>query len=166
MKWKIVKYFGFFLIFLIIITGIGSIIIINHYYKELPNVSELVENYTPAIPTVIYDKNGQIIDVISKEVREPTTIENMPLSIQNAFIAIEDKRFRTHYGIDPIRILGSVVINLKTGKFSQGGSTITQQLARNAFLTLERKLSRKIKEIIITFEIERKYTKDEIMENI
>ena len=164
MKWKILKYVAIFIISLGIVGGIGAGLLVNKYYKELPNVSELVENYSPPIPTTIYDRNGQIIDVISKETREPVDIENIPQSLQNAFIAIEDRQFLTHYGIDPFRILGSAIVNLKSGRAAQGGSTITQQLARNAFLSHEKKFSRKIKEIIITFEIERKYTKDEIME--
>ncbi|MGL4977257.1 MAG: transglycosylase domain-containing protein [Cetobacterium sp.] len=164
MKWKILKYVTIFIVSLGIVGGIGASLLVNKYYKELPNISELVENYSPPIPTTIYDRNGQIIDVISKETREPVDIEKIPQSLQKAFIAIEDRQFLTHYGIDPFRILGSAIVNLKSGRAAQGGSTITQQLARNAFLSHEKKFSRKIKEIIITFEIERKYTKDEIME--
>ncbi|MGL4997698.1 transglycosylase domain-containing protein [Cetobacterium sp.] len=164
MKWKILKYVAIFIISLGIVAGIGVGLLINRYYKELPNISELVENYSPPVPTTIYDRHGQVIDVISKETREPVDIENIPHSLQKAFMAIEDRQFLTHYGIDPFRILGSVIVNLKSGRAAQGGSTITQQLARNAFLSHEKKISRKIKEIIITFEIERKYTKDEIME--
>lgn len=164
MKWKILKYIAIFIVSLGIVGGIGASLLVNKYYKELPNVSELVENYSPPIPTTIYDRNGQVIDVISKETREPVGIEHIPQNLQNAFIAIEDRQFLTHYGIDPFRILGSAIVNLKSGRAAQGGSTITQQLARNAFLSHEKKFSRKIKEIIITFEIERKYTKDEIME--
>lgn len=164
MKWKILKYVAIFIVSLGIVGGIGASLLVNKYYKELPNVSELVENYSPPIPTTIYDRNGQVIDFISKETREPVGIEHIPQNLQNAFIAIEDRQFLTHYGIDPFRILGSAIVNLKSGRAAQGGSTITQQLARNAFLSHEKKFSRKIKEIIITFEIERKYTKDEIME--
>ncbi|MGL5278410.1 MAG: transglycosylase domain-containing protein [Cetobacterium sp.] len=164
MKWKILKYVAIFIVSLGIVGGIGASLLVNKYYKELPNVSELVENYSPPIPTTIYDRNGQVIDVISKETREPVDIERIPQNLQNAFIAIEDRQFLSHYGIDPFRILGSAIVNLKSGRAAQGGSTITQQLARNAFLSHEKKFSRKIKEIIITFEIERKYTKDEIME--
>jgi len=164
MKWKILKYVTIFIVSLGIVGGIGASLLVNKYYKELPNVSELVENYSPPIPTTIYDRNGQVIDVISKETREPVDIEHIPQNLQNAFIAIEDRQFLTHYGIDPFRILGSAIVNLKSRRAAQGGSTITQQLARNAFLSHEKKFSRKIKEIIITFEIERKYTKDEIME--
>ncbi|MGL5001185.1 MAG: transglycosylase domain-containing protein [Cetobacterium sp.] len=164
MKWKILKYMAIFIISLGIVGGIGVGLLVDKYRKELPNISELVENYSPPVPTTIYDRHGQVIDVISKETREPVDIEYIPHSLQKAFMAIEDRQFLTHYGIDPFRILGSAIVNLKSGRAAQGGSTITQQLARNAFLTHEKKFSRKIKEIIITFEIEKKYTKDEIME--
>lgn len=164
MKWKIFKYIAIFIVSLGIVGTIGVGVILNKYYKELPNVSELVENYSPPVPTTIYDRNGEVIDVISRETRELVDIKNVPDNLKNAFIAIEDRHFLTHYGIDPFRILGSALVNLKSGRAAQGGSTITQQLARNAFLSHEKKLSRKIKEVIITFEIERKYTKDEIME--
>lgn len=164
MKWKILKYLVVFIISLGIAATISVGVIVNKYYKELPNVSELVENYTPPVPTTIYDRNGEVIEILSKETREIVDIKDVPKCITNAFIAIEDRHFWDHYGVDPFRILGSLIINLKSGRAAQGGSTITQQLARNAFLTQEKKLSRKIKEVIITFEIERKYTKNEIME--
>ncbi|MGL4988132.1 MAG: transglycosylase domain-containing protein, partial [Cetobacterium sp.] len=141
MKWKILKYLAIFIISLGIVGGIGAALLVNRYYKELPNISELVENYSPPVPTTIYDRNGQVIDVISKETREPVDIENIPHNLQKAFMAIEDRQFLTHYGIDPFRILGSVIVNLKSGRAAQGGSTITQQLARNAFLSHEKKIS-------------------------
>lgn len=161
---KLLKYILGFAFAITLIGGLGIAGIMLKYYKELPNVSELVENYSPPIPTTIYDRNGQVIDTISKESRELVDIADVPENLQNAFMAIEDRHFRTHCGIDPIRIIGSAIKNIKSGRAAQGGSTITQQLARNAFLTQEKKMSRKIKEVIITFEIERKYTKDEIME--
>lgn len=164
MKWKILKYLAISILSLGVAIVIGVGVIVSKYYKELPNIPELVENYTPPIPTTIYDRNGQVIDIISKETREIVDIKDVPKCVTNSFIAIEDRHFWNHYGIDPFRILGSIIVNLKSGRAAQGGSTITQQLARNAFLTQEKKLSRKIKEVIITFEIERKYTKEEIME--
>ena len=102
--------------------------------------------------------------MISKEDRKVAKIQTIPLHLQNAFIAIEDRKFREHYGIDPIRILGSIFVNLKSGRAAQGGSTITQQLARNAFLSQEKTFARKIKEVLITLGLERRYTKDELME--
>ncbi len=77
-------------------------------------------------------------------------------------MSIEDKQFYEHNGIHIKRFIGAMLANLKRGRLSQGGSSITQQLAKNAFLSSERKISRKIKELIIAFEIERTYTKDEI----
>jgi len=81
-----------------------------------------------------------------------------------AMIAVEDKRFRGHIGVDPIGIARSVVVRIKTGHFAQGGSTITQQLARNIFLTNNRTFTRKIKEAILALALERKFSKDQILE--
>lgn len=83
---------------------------------------------------------------------------------QNAFLCAEDKRFYTHKGIDPIRICGAVVSNIKTHSFSQGASTISQQLVKNTQLSNEKTISRKLKEIKLTSELEKKYSKDEIFE--
>ncbi|MGL6113796.1 transglycosylase domain-containing protein [Cetobacterium sp. SF1] len=161
---KILKYLAICL-FLLILSGFAAIFIVfDKYSKELPDVSNLVENYAPSLPTTIYDRNGEVIDVIYREARDPVKIEDVPEYVKDAFLAIEDRRFYQHYGIDPVRLMGSVLVNLKTGRAAQGASTLTQQLARNAFLSHEKKLSRKIKEAIITIEIERKYTKNEILE--
>ncbi|SJZ79304.1 penicillin-binding protein 1A [Cetobacterium ceti] len=164
MNKKILKYLAICL-FLFILSGFGAIyIIFDKYSKELPDVSTLVENYAPSIPTTIYDRNGEVIDVIYREVRDPVQIEKVPNYVKDAFLAIEDRRFYSHHGIDPLRLMSSILVNIKSGRAAQGASTLTQQLARNAFLTHEKKLSRKIKEAIITIEIEKKYTKNEILE--
>src|SRR4030095_9139320 len=81
-----------------------------------------------------------------------------------AVIAVEDKRFRSHIGVDPIGIARSVAVRIKTGHFRQGGSTLTQQLARNIFLTNSRNFGRKMKEAILALALERKFTKDQIIE--
>lgn len=161
---KILKIF-------IAVAAVGGIIgviavslIFNHYKKEIPNIAELVESYTPSIPTQIYDRNGKVIDVIYKESRVPVKFEDVPQIAKDAFLSIEDRRFYSHYGIDPIGLARAVFVNLTSGRARQGASSFTQQLSRNAFLSHERKLSRKIKEAIITIEIEKRYTKDEIFE--
>lgn len=143
---------------------IGVYGIIEHYKKELPNISELIESYSPSIPTRVYDINGKQIDELYKEIRVPVEIEEVPNSLKNAFLAIEDRRFYSHYGIDPIGLLRAIAINLRYKSAKQGASTFTQQLARNAFLSHDKKISRKIKEAILTIEIEKTYTKDEIFE--
>ena len=96
--------------------------------------------------------------------RAPIGIGEIPLHVQNAFLAIEDRKFRTHHGFDFIRTARAAFLTI-TGRRREGGSTLTQQLAKNAFLSPEQTMTRKIKEAILAIEIERKYTKDEILEN-
>nr|WP_277284793.1 PBP1A family penicillin-binding protein [Sneathia sanguinegens] len=125
--------------------------------------TEMLENYEPLKPSVIYDINGKQIDVLAIENRDPISINEVPKVVQNAFIAVEDKRFRKHHGIDVVRSLKALFLNVtKTGR--QGGSTITQQLVKNAFLSSERTFKRKLTEAILAIEMERIYTKDEILE--
>lgn len=147
------------------ITGaVAAALIVNHYKKEIPNITELVESYTPSIPTQIFDRNGKVIDIVYKESRVPVKFENVPQVVKDAFLAIEDRRFYSHYGIDPIGLVRAIFINMSSGRARQGASSFTQQLARNAFLSHDKKLSRKVKEAILTLEIEKRYTKDEIFE--
>ncbi|MEO8546871.1 MAG: PBP1A family penicillin-binding protein, partial [Sphingomicrobium sp.] len=87
-----------------------------------------------------------------------------PPQMRAAMIAVEDKRFRSHIGVDPIGVARSFKVRIETGRFSQGGSTITQQLARNIFLTNNRTFGRKLKEAVLALAIERKFTKDQILE--
>ena len=150
-------------IFLIIALFIAGGVLVYQVKKELPS-SEVIENYQPISPSVIYDINGNQLDVITLENREPVHINEVPLHVQNAFLAIEDRKFRTHHGFDFWR-LGRAVLSNVTGSAKEGGSSITQQLAKNAFLSPERSFDRKLKEAILAIEIERKYTKDEILEN-
>jgi len=154
--------FIFLGLFLLIGIGAGSLII--KAYKELPELGQLIEEYNPVVPSKIYDVNGEIIDILYKEIRETATIEEMPKSLKNAYIAIEDRRFYSHHGFDILGMGRAMVINIVTMSRAQGASSITQQLAKNAFLTNEKKIMRKVKEAIITVELERSYTKDEILE--
>ena len=147
------------------IASVGVVLgVINKYSKELPDIVTLIEDYAPSLPTVLYDRNGEVIDTIYRESRDTVKLKEVPIYSRNAFLAIEDKQFYSHHGIHMKRLIGAIVANIRSGRAVQGASSITQQLAKNAFLSHERKLSRKIKEAIITFEIERRYTKDEIFE--
>ncbi len=128
------------------------------------SVKGRVTSYTASEPIIIYDKDQNIIDYLSKQKGENAAIEEIPIHLQKAFISVEDRRFYSHYGVDIWRLGKAVLVNLSKGRISQGGSTISQQLAKNAFLSNERTFSRKFKEVIITFEIERIYSKDEILE--
>lgn len=164
------KKFTYLKIFLAVIF-LGGVItsgavfsLVYKYYKELPDISTLIEDYSPSIPTTVYDRKGRVIDVISREKREVAKFREIPQNVKNAFLAIEDKQFYSHHGIHFKRLAGAIVANVKNGAAVQGASSFTQQLARNAFLSHEKSIARKVKEALITFEIERKYTKDEIFE--
>ena len=124
----------------------------------------MVDGYRQMESTVIYDSNGTEIDRIARENRELVPIEKIPKSLQNAFVAIEDRKFYTHKGFDIKRLAKAMFVNISQMRKAQGGSSITQQLAKNAFLTNERSIMRKVKEALITIELERRYTKDDIME--
>ena len=126
--------------------------------------TNLVDSYSPISPSIIYDINGNQIDIISTESRDPISVKDIPLNVQNAFLAIEDRKFRTHHGFDFMRV-GKAIFGYFTRTSKEGGSSITQQLAKNAFLTPERTPIRKFKEAFLAIEIERRYTKDEILEN-
>ncbi len=125
-----------------------------------PNMDETL---IPDAASQFYDINGNAIyTTLSEERRVPVTIDKIPKHVQRAFIAIEDNRFYEHGGID-YRGTARALLSTLSGSEVQGGSTITQQLAKNAFLTQERSIIRKIKEAFIAKELEHKYTKDEIL---
>ncbi len=125
-----------------------------------PNMDETL---IPDAASQFYDINGNAIyTTLSEERRVPVTIDKIPKHVQRAFIAIEDNRFYEHGGID-YRGTARALVSTLSGSEVQGGSTITQQLAKNAFLTQERSIVRKIKEAFIAKELEHKYTKDEIL---
>lgn len=126
------------------------------------------ENLKLAMTTFIYDKDGQLVEELHGEQnRVVISISEVPESLKKAVIAIEDERFEQHHGVDPKAILRAFWTNLRSGGIREGGSTITQQLAKNAFIEnpTEKKYSRKIKEAMMAIELERTYTKKEILEN-
>ncbi|MFN2745630.1 MULTISPECIES: PBP1A family penicillin-binding protein [Bacillus] len=114
--------------------------------------------------SIIYDKNGKEIAEIGAEKRTYVSIKDIPDTVKNAFLATEDARFYDHHGIDPIRIGGALVANLEGGFGSEGGSTITQQVVKNSLLSHEKTVKRKVQEVWLSFQLERKYSKDEILE--
>ena len=125
----------------------------------------LTNDIRPAASSQIFDTNGDLIcNLHLEENRLPIKLDKMPKNLQNAFIAVEDARFYNHCGIDPIGIMRAAVVNITAGSVSEGGSTITQQLAKNAYLSQERTLKRKIQEVFLALQIESQYTKDEILE--
>jgi len=152
---------------LILVGGVSGVLfasfMIRSAKKDLPELGSLIDDYNTVIPTQVFDANGEVIDFLFKEIREEAELEELPKHLKDAYIAIEDKRFYEHHGIDILRTGKSAFINIVLGRKAQGGSTLTQQLSRNAFLTLDKTWSRKVKELIIALEIERRFTKDEIL---
>ncbi|WP_068715387.1 penicillin-binding protein 1A [Vibrio tritonius] len=147
-----------------IFLGVTTIFGFYLYVKpELPDVATL-KDVKLQTPMQVYSQDGKLIAQFGEKRRIPLRLDQMPKELVDAFIATEDSRFYEHYGFDPIGIARAAVAVLVSGSASQGASTITQQLARNFFLTNEKKIMRKVKEIFIAVHIEQLLTKDEILE--
>ncbi len=137
--------------------------VVAGYFRNVPPLDEV--NFDPKLTTYIYDVKGRVIARLFTENRVPVRLHEIPEVVRLAFIAAEDSDFYQHHGIDFLGIARAALVNLRAGAIEQGGSTITQQLAKLAFLTNDRTWSRKFKELLLAIQIERKYTKDEILES-
>lgn len=160
------KRLYFWLLFLLAIFSFFfgvSFSVFRWLISDLPPVAAL-EKVEPPTISKVYDINGNVIYEFYEERRMPVPLDKVPKDLINAFISMEDRRFRSHWGVDMFRVAKAMFINLKAGRIVQGASTITQQLARNLFLTPERSWIRKLKEAILAVQIERLYSKDEILE--
>ncbi|MHB0997833.1 MAG: transglycosylase domain-containing protein [Armatimonadota bacterium] len=131
--------------------------------KMLPEDMD-ISQYKPTEATKILSSDGVVLAELYEENREFVSLNEIPNDLQNATVAIEDFRFYKHPGVDIVGIGRAVYQNLRTGRMGQGGSTLTQQLARNIYLTQEKKLSRKLQEIALAIQLERHKTKQEILE--
>ncbi|WP_040976009.1 penicillin-binding protein 1A [Necropsobacter massiliensis] len=131
--------------------------------SDLPNV-ETLKNVELQQPMQIYTADGKLIGEVGEQRRIPVKLEHVPKKLIEAVLATEDSRFYEHHGLDPVGIMRAVSVAISKGGASQGASTITQQLARNFFLTPEKNLIRKAKEAILAIEIENTLNKDEILE--
>lgn len=120
--------------------------------------------FRPSLPTRLYDRHGKLITELFQTRRELVKLSQIPAGVQAAFLAIEDTRFYSHFGIDFQGIARAMYENIKAGRIVQGGSTITQQLVKGLFTKGERSISRKIYEMFLAFQIEKRYTKEEILE--
>ncbi|PJC81433.1 hypothetical protein CO007_04710, partial [Candidatus Roizmanbacteria bacterium CG_4_8_14_3_um_filter_36_10] len=145
----------------IVVGFIFSFLLFAWYAKDLPSPSKLSQ--TTGNSTVFLDRDGKVLfDLYKDKNRMPVSIDQIPPSLKEATIAIEDKDFYKHQGISQFGILRAL-FNILLGRGLQGGSTITQQLIKNVLLTSHRTISRKIQEMILAFEVERRYKKDEIL---
>jgi penicillin-binding protein 1A len=134
-------------------------ILISDFYRV-----RSLATFQPSITTKIYDKNGRLISELFREKREVVKLKRIPGDLVNAFIAIEDNEFYEHIGINMKGIVRAFFINVFSGRIRQGGSTITQQLAKILLTSRERNIYRKIKEAFIALMIEMFYSKQEILE--
>lgn len=142
--------------------GIFAGVIIG-YFAQLPPVEELMER-KPSLSTKLYDCNANLITQVYVEQRSLIPLSQVPEIMQKAIVATEDERFFKHWGIDPKAIMRAFLKNVFNIRVVQGASTITQQLARDLFLTRKKTVARKLKEALLAIKIEHKYTKKEILE--
>lgn len=143
----------------------GSLMaVLEGLFHDIPKIE--VPDLQPAVHTRIYDRDGNLMKEIGRIASRKKLVRlvNLPLYVPQAFVAIEDERFFSHFGIDFKRVIGALIIDLRKGKFAHGASTITQQLIRNVYLSSEKTLTRKIKEAILALKLEHRFTKHEILE--
>ncbi|MGN7305670.1 PBP1A family penicillin-binding protein [Bacillus subtilis] len=152
----------FTLLILFVLGVVGGAVTFAVMVSDAPALDES-KLKTPYSST-IYDKNGKEIAEVGAEKRTYVSIDEIPDVVKEAFIATEDARFYEHHGIDPVRIGGALVANFKDGFGAEGGSTITQQVVKNSLLSHQKTLKRKVQEVWLSIQLERNYSKDEILE--
>lgn len=146
-------------IVLVMVVGVGC-----GFLTATLNTKQDLEDVRPAASSQIYYSDGtELASVHSEENRVPVEFNQIPQNLKDAFVAVEDARFYEHAGVDPRGIMRAVWVNLTRRGVAEGGSTITQQLAKNAYLTQDRTFKRKVQEMFLALQLERKYTKDEIL---
>src|SRR3989344_140430 len=154
-----------FLIFIVVLSGIFfGAALVWALTLQTPNFNGF-ENIKTAESTKIYDRTGTILlyDVHGEVNRTYIPFDEIPRHLKNAAISIEDTNFYQHSGVNFFAVIRAFFVNLRYGSIKQGGSTITQQLVKNTFLTSEQTISRKLKELMLSFKIEQKYSKDDIL---
>lgn len=159
------KVFFKFILALIMmgILGVLSIAgLIMYVSMDLPQISSLAD-YHPPLTSQVLSQDGSILLELYKEKRDIAKIDEIPKLVIDAFLSAEDDNFYSHTGVDYMGVVRAMFANLKAGKFVQGGSTITQQVAKSLLLSKERTVTRKIKDFLLAQRIEKKLTKDEIL---
>ncbi len=140
-------------------STLGVFLTLTH---DLPRIQEL-EVFRPSSVTRLFSVDGDVVGEFFVEKRVPVALDEIPVHLRQAVIATEDRRFYEHAGLDWRGIVRAMVKDIRAGSFKEGGSTITQQLAKVLFLTPEKTMTRKFKEAILALQIERRYRKDEIL---
>ncbi|MFM2288952.1 MAG: hypothetical protein RL684_2095 [Pseudomonadota bacterium] len=145
--------------------GVAYALCASYVYLEpsLPS-AEGMRTMPLQVPLRVYSRTGALISQIGEQRRIPVRYEDIPPLVRNAFLAAEDDRFFQHGGVDYFSMLRSIWVDVTTGDYSQGASTITMQTARNMFLTMDKHIKRKLQEVFLTMRMEREFTKEEILE--
>ena len=154
------------LLILLMIVGVLSGALVGAlaaFFHDLPQIRSL-ESFQPSAVTRIYSADKVLLAELFVEKRDPVALAQVPEALKTALITTEDRSFYTHSGIDLKGVLRAIIRDLQAGAFVEGASTITQQLAKTLFLTPRKTLVRKIKEALLAFQLERRYTKDELLE--
>jgi len=162
---KLIKVLGPLVLFCILLGALGSILIFIYYARDLPRPEVFTERQQ-ILPTRIYDRTGEVLlrTVYQEEKRTIIDLEEVPQHTVNALLATEDSSFYKHKGVDFRGIVRAILIDLQLRKPTHGASTISQQLIRSTYLNLDKTIKRKIREVILTFELERRYSKEQILE--
>jgi 1A family penicillin-binding protein len=157
--------FFIFLGFGLLFSFLLFLFVFFYYAKDLPRPEDFGEQ-APVQSTKIFDRSGKVLlyEIYGEEKRDIITLSQMPDYLQKAVIATEDANFYKHHGLDFDGIFRAIKLDLKLKRFTYGGSTLSQQLIRSAFLNTEKTIKRKIREIILTLELERRYSKKQILE--
>ena len=129
---------------------------------SLPTVDTMRSGSVP-VPLRIFTRSGELIAQIGEKRRVPVTYDDVPVLVREAFVAAEDQRFFTHHGFDYSGVLRAAVVDLTSGDFTQGASTITMQAARNMFLSFDKTIRRKLQEIFLTYRMEHEFNKEQIL---
>ncbi len=159
LKTKII-YLLFGLFVVCVFIGAGYL---NYLLKDLPDIKE-IDNYSPSLTTKIYSRDDRLFAQFAVEKRTLVSLSYIPEALKSAIIAVEDSHFYEHHGIDFMGIMRAMLKNIKAGGFVEGGSTITQQLARVLFLNPRKTITRKLREALLALKIENNYSKGDILE--
>jgi len=160
---KIITILILILIFLFSVGAGASGWFLLRLYQTLPSLTQM-QNIEQSLVSRMLSSDGKVIHEFSVERRFWVSLDKIPLDLQSAVIAIEDRRFYDHWGIDVKRIFGAIFVDIVRGGYAQGFSTITQQLARNVYLTQQKSIIRKLREVLTAVQLESCYTKKEILE--
>lgn len=163
-RWKRVLAYLALVLLCLMLGGMTFVGVLYYQVAQMMPSVNVLEGYKPREASEIYSADGVLLARIAEEYREPVPLSQIPQHLINATIAKEDRRFWSHHGVDWRGIARAAWVNLVQGEIQQGGSTLTQQLARNAFLTQRRTFSRKLQEIILAQELERRLSKERILE--